>query len=114
MIFDIRGPQELEQNHPFAKPPFFGGSQKGGLQKDGLGGCSPVPKTGTRVHSDVPRHQKPETSTRVHADVPRYQKPERGYIRQTALLRNHPFVSSRLLSPLDFPPNEAILKPDWP
>ena len=24
-----------------------------GSQKGGLGGCSPVPKTGTRVHSDV-------------------------------------------------------------
>ena len=33
---------------------------KGGFQKGGFGGCSPVPKTGTRVHSDVPRYQKTE------------------------------------------------------
>ena len=37
----------------------------------GTCGCAPVPQTGTKVHSDVPR----------------YQKPERGYIRQ-----NHPFT----------------------
>ena len=37
-----------------------GGSQKGCFQKCGFGRCSPVPTTGTRAHSDVPRHQKPE------------------------------------------------------
>ena len=46
-------------------PPRIDGSQKGGFQKSGFGGCSPVSKTGTRVHSDVPR----------------YQTPERGYMR---------------------------------
>ena len=28
----------------------FRGSQKGGFQKGGFGGCSLVPKTGTKVH----------------------------------------------------------------
>ena len=32
--------------------------KKGGFQKGGFGGCSPVRKTETRVHSDVPRYQK--------------------------------------------------------
>ena len=41
------------------------GFGKGGFQKGGFGGCSPVAKTGTRVHSDVSL----------------YQKQERGYIR---------------------------------
>ena len=44
------------------------GSQKGGFQKGGFGGCSPVPKTGTSVPSDAP--PVPKTGTRVHADVP--------------------------------------------
>ena len=39
---------------------FLGDSQKGGFQKGGFGGCSPVPKSGMRVHSDVPGYQKPE------------------------------------------------------
>ena len=62
------------------------GSQKGGFQKGGFGGCSPVPKTGTRVHLDDIVPLVRITETRVHSDVPRYRKPERGYIRQ-----NHPF-----------------------
>ena len=33
---------------------FFGGSQKGGFQKSGFGGCSPGTKTGTRVRSPKP------------------------------------------------------------
>ena len=32
----------------------FGGSQKGGIQKGGFGGCSPGTKTGTRVRSPKP------------------------------------------------------------
>ena len=54
---------------------FFVGSQKGGFQKGGFGGCSPAPKPGTRLHSDVPRHQKPE----------------RGYIRQNCPFTEPPF-----------------------
>ena len=50
----------------------LGGSQKGGFQKGGFGGCSPVPKTGTRVHSDVPRYQN--NGTKVHSHVSRHQK----------------------------------------
>ena len=34
--------------------PLIGGSQKGGLQKGGFGGCSPGTKTGTRVRSPKP------------------------------------------------------------
>ena len=35
-----------------------------------------------------------KTGPRVRLHVPPKQKPERGYVRQTTLLRNHPFVSS--------------------
>ena len=66
----------IEDNYP--KLPCVGGSQNGGFQtrctknrNEGTFGCSPVPKTGTRVHSDVPL----------------YRQPERGHIRQ-----NRPFV----------------------
>ena len=87
-----------------------GGLQKGGFQKDGFGGCSPVPKTGTRVHSDV--HQ--------------YPKPERGYVRmfpgtksrnegtfaKTALLRNRPFLDGHFgpeqKNKLSSPPPQKI------
>ena len=70
-------------------------SQKGGFAKGWfrkrvvLAGCSPVPKTGSRVHLDVPRHEK--TGTRVHSDVSQHQKPERGHIRQNRPLTNLPF-----------------------
>ena len=67
----------------------IGGSQKGGFQKGGFGGCSPAPRTGMRVHSDVPRH--PKTATRVHANVPRHQKQERGHIRQNRPFTKPPF-----------------------
>ena len=71
----------------------IGGSRKGGFQKGGFGGCSPVPKTGMKVHSDVPRYEKPErghiqmfpgtkTGTRVHSPKP-------------------PFYENALLFPLD-------------
>ena len=61
-----------------------GSLQKGGVQKGGFGGCSPVPRTGTRIHSDVPRYQDPEQG--YIRMFPRHQNLERGYIR-----RNHPF-----------------------
>ena len=48
-------------------------------RNEGTFGCSPVPKTGMRVH----------------AGLPQYQKPERGTFAKTALLRNHPLVFSR-------------------
>ena len=44
-------------------------------RNEGTFGCSPVPETGTRVHADVPRHQKPE----------------RGYIRQNRPFAKPPF-----------------------
>ena len=37
-------------------------------RSEGTFGCSPVPETGTRVHADVPQHQK--TATRVHSPKP--------------------------------------------
>ena len=57
------------------------GSQRGGFQKSGFGGCSPAPKSGTRVPSDVPRYQNqnegtcgcspvPKTGTRAHSPKP--------------------------------------------
>ena len=68
------------------------GSQKG-FQKGGFGGCSPAPKTGTKVHSDVPWHQKPE---RGHIRMfPGTKNRNEGTFAETALLRNRPFVSSR-------------------
>ena len=52
-------------------------------RNEGTFGCSPVPRTGTRVHSDVPL----------------YQKQDEGTFAKTALLRNRPktFVSSRMM-----------------
>ena len=67
----------------------MGGFQKGGFgrcspagknQNEGTFGCSPAPKTGTGIHSDVPRHQKPE----------------RVYIFAKTILLRNPFVSSRI------------------
>ena len=69
------------------------GFAKGWFPKGGFGGCSPVPKTGTRVHSDVP--PVPKTGTRVHSNVPRYQNRTEGTFAKTTLLRNRLFVSSR-------------------
>ena len=59
-------------------------NERSGFQKGGFGGCSPVPKTGTRVH----------------ADVPQYQKPERGHIHQNRPFTKPPFcfLSKRALS----------------
>ena len=56
----------------------FGGSQKGGFQKGGVGGCSP-----TRAQKKERRHQSrnegfkngttvPQTGTRVHGPYPPY------------------------------------------
>ena len=53
------------QNH--VSEPIVG--KVGGSQQGGFGGCSPVPKTGTRVLSDVPRYKK--TGTRVWAHSPK-------------------------------------------
>ena len=36
------------------------GREKGGFQKGGFGGYSPVPKTGRRIHSDGALYHKPE------------------------------------------------------
>ena len=73
---------------------FVGSSQKGGFQKGGFGRCSPVPKTGTRVHPDVPWNQKQE----------------RGYIRMFPGTKNRnkgtfaktDLLPTALLFPLDF------------
>ena len=53
-----QGDAEKTRVFLFKSPPRA--SQKGGFQKRGFGGCSPVPKEGTRVHSDVPRYQRKE------------------------------------------------------
>ena len=86
--------------------------QKGGF--GGFGACSPGTKTGTRVHSDVPPERKPERGyVRM---FPRNEKPERGYFRQTTLLRNCPFVSSRHMNPppiLCWHPGPATRKQLW-
>ena len=71
----------------------IGGSQKGGFQKGGFGGCSPVPKHGTRVLSDVPRNQK-ETERRYIRMSPGTKSRNEGTFAKTALLRNRPSVSS--------------------
>ena len=49
-------------------------------RNEGTFGCSPVPRTGTKVHSDVPGTKNRNKST----------------FAKTALLRNRPFVSSRI------------------
>ena len=67
----------------------IGGLQEGGFQKGAFSGCSPVPKTGTRVHSEVPRHQNRNEGT-VICGCPQHQKPE------PALSLNHPLVSSSI------------------
>ena len=60
------------------------------FQKGGFGGCSPGAKTGTRVHSDVPRERKPERGcVRM---FPRNENQNEGTSAQTALLRNRPFL----------------------
>ena len=73
--------------------PFFEGSHKGGSQKGGFGGCSPVPKQGTRVHSDLPRYQRAER--RYIRMFPGTKNRNEGTFAKTALLRNRP------LFPLD-------------
>ena len=57
-----------------------------------FGGCSPVPKTGTMIQSDVPQYQK--TGTRVHSDVLCTKNRNEGTFAKTALLRNRPFVKT--------------------
>ena len=68
----------------------LGGSQQGGFQKGDFGRCSPVPKTGTRVHSDVPRYQKPGWG--YMRMFPYTKTWNEGTFAKTTLLRNHPFV----------------------
>ena len=85
------GPTPLRTFHSKWTPraSTFGGSQKGGF-----GGCSSVPQTGTRVHSDVPRtkNQKegPKIGTRAHSPKP-------------------PFYETALLFPLE--PLSFALRP---
>ena len=91
-------------------PLSIGGSQEGGFQKGGFGGCSPGTKTGTRVRSPKPPFWKPPfylpvtlfgvdkrvVSKRVvSADVPPERNPERGYVRQ-----NHPFTKPPFYLPV--------------
>ena len=42
---------------------YFGGSPRGGFPKGWFWRCSPVPETGTRVHSDVPQCQNRNEGT---------------------------------------------------
>ena len=55
-----------------------------GMDFLGFGGCSPVPKNGTRVHSDVPRYQKPER--RYIRMFPSTENRNEGTFAKTALL----------------------------
>ena len=77
----LNPPPRLAALEPSIKNEIRGFARQGGFQKGGFGGCPPVPKTGTRVHSDVPRYQKPEqgcmrmfpgtkTGTRAHSPKP--------------------------------------------
>ena len=71
-------------------------------------GCWMFPGTKNRNEGTFGCFSAPKTGMRVHADVPWYRKPERGYIAKTALLRNRTFVSSRIFVDLDgilCPPN---------
>ena len=70
----------------------LGGSQKGGFQKGGFGGRSLVPKTGTRAHSDVPRHQQPERG--YIGMFPGTKNRSEGTFTKTTLFRNRPFFLS--------------------
>ena len=71
-----------------------------GFQKGGFGRCSPVPRTGTRVHSDVPRYQEPERG--CIRMFPGTGTRNEGTFAKTTLLQNHPFVSSRFLKDAAF------------
>ena len=73
----------------------LGGSQKGGVQKCGFGRCSPVPKTGTRVHSDVLRYQERGYMRMFSGTKNRHE----GTFAKTGILRNRPFVSFLRFSP---------------
>ena len=64
------------------------GFAKGWFPKGWFWQMFPGTKTGTRVHSDVPRHQKPDEGTFGCSLVP---KPERGYIRQNRPFTKPPF-----------------------
>ena len=70
----------------------------GGSQEGGFGGCSPVPKTGTRVHPDVPRYHKPERGY-IRMFPGRHQKPERRYIGMFPAESPVPKTGTRAHSP---------------
>ena len=81
----------------------LGGSHEGAFRKGGFGGCSLVPKNwseGTLGCSPVPK-----TGTRVHSDVPLYQKPERGYIPPKP-----PFYKTALFFSFEDPRDPPVLK----
>ena len=104
-----------KENMPFSGTgnlSVFGGSQKGGFQKGGSGGCSPErkPERGyvrqnnpfTKPPFNLPMSlfcvDKRVVSKRVvSADVPPERKPERGYVRQ-----NHPFTKPPFYLPVMF------------
>ena len=68
------------------------GSQKGGLQKGGFGGCSLKPEQEHRKQNDG--HQKPERGYRKLNDGTKTWN-EGTCAINTTLLQNRPFVSSR-------------------
>ena len=69
-------------------------SKKVVFQKGGFGGCSPGTKTGTRVHSEVPRNEKLERGyVRM---FPQNENRNEGTFTKTTLLENHPFVNPRI------------------
>ena len=71
----------------------FSGFRKGWFPKGWFCGCSPLPKTGMKVDSNVP--PVPNTGTSIHSDVPQYKPP----FYETTL---------RLLFPLDFSLEEPL------
>ena len=94
---------------------YLRGSQKGGFQKgwfwrmfprnekwyEGTFACFPGTNSGMRVHSHVSPERKTE---RGHVRMlPQNENRNEGTFAKTTLLRNRPFISSRILSERYYP-----------
>ena len=75
--------------------PIIGGCQKGGFPKEWFWRMFPGTKTGTRVHSDVPQERNRNEGR--FACSPGTKNRNEGTFTKTILLRNRPFVSSRII-----------------
>ena len=93
-------------------PSLIGGSQKSGFQKAGFGGCSPVPKKGTKIHSvTFGCSTVPKTERRYIRMFPGTKTGARVHSPKTALSRNRPSFSSRSYSKMHFPTENCIFLP---